>query len=88
MFHTNDPVRSRRVFSVITLTLTLFLGALPVFATEPEEADPDPDGLVVLVLADVADLDVNRLALGRYIVRIVDDEGKTQAVHEIVVRRK
>ncbi len=94
MFHTNDP--TCHVLAVITLILTFCLGALPAFAVEPEEADPDPDefvspsggGLNVLILDDLADLDVSRLAPGRYIVRIVDDEGKTQAVHEIVVRRR
>ncbi len=94
MFHTNDPTRSR-IFFALTLILTFCLAALPAFAIEPGEADPDPDefvppagGINVLILADIADLDVNRLAPGRYIVRIVDDEGATRAVHEIVVRRR
>ena len=91
MFRNNHPTRT--ALSFIALLLTLFLGASPALAVEPQEADPDPDespasgGMTVLIVDDLADLDVSRLAPGRYVVRVVDDEGVTRAVHEIVVRR-
>lgn len=89
MFSSNDSTRPRPVFFLITLILMFILGAaaMPAFAVDPEEADPDPEltSPQEIVLSDPADLDTSSLAPGRYIVRIVDAEGATVSVYEIVV---
>ena len=98
MFRSNNSTRSHHVLFLIALALTACLAAaMPAFAADPEEADPDPEQQSaqtsgsavtrVLTLDDPADLDPDRLAPGRYIVRIVDAEG-TKAVYEIEVKRR
>ncbi len=91
MFHTSHSSRKSPYFFLTALILSICLAiATPVFATDPEEADPDPDGFSagsqtrVIVLRDLSDLDPARLEPGRYIVRIIDADG-TQAVYEIVI---
>ncbi len=95
MIHRIHQTRTSHVLSLIALILTLCLAAIPAFAADPEEADPDPEQRVVpssgsvtreLILTDPAELDPRRLEPGRYRVRIVDAEG-TKAIYEIVVSR-
>ncbi len=94
MHHSIHQIRASHVLSLIALILTLSLAAIPAFAADPEEADPDPErqatqgssSVTELVLTDPAELDSRCLAPGRYLVRIVDAEG-TQAIYEIVVSR-
>lgn len=94
MIHNAHSPRSSRFPFLTAMILTVSLAvAMPAFGAEPEEADPDPftqtSGSAVtqeLVVADFAELDTDRLAPGRYVVRVVDAEG-TKAVFEIVVKR-
>ena len=44
MFHSTRPSRFHRVLILIALILATVLAATPAFATDPEQADPDPDG--------------------------------------------
>ncbi len=91
MFHGSHSPRTSHVLFLIALIFTTCLATAPVFAADPEEIDPDPgfadssDSVTrVLILSDPAELDTDRLAPGRYFVRIVDG-GRTTAIYEIVV---
>ncbi len=90
MFHTSHSSNSKHVLVLIALILTLCaIVATPAFAADPEEVDPDPEQpfTQVLTVSDLAELDTMNLAPGRYLVRVVDADGDTKAVHEIVVER-
>ncbi len=98
MTHSSRSTRTRPVLFVTALILSLILAAAPAFAADPEEADPDPgftgtsdpdavgpDPVTqVPVGTDPAELSIDLLALGRYVLRIVD-AWWTTAIYEIVV---
>ncbi len=92
MYHSNSSSRKNHAFFLIAVILTACLAAAPVFATDPEEVDPDPEGLTadpelttrIITLSDLSDLETARLEPGRYIVRIADSKG-ARTVYEIVI---
>lgn len=94
MLDNRHSPRKSHVLFLIALALTTCLAlAAPAFATEPEEADPDPGGLAagdptvrVLTLNDPTDLDPSRLEPGRYLIRVIDADG-SHTVFEVVVKR-
>lgn len=92
MIHSTHSSRKSRFLLSAVLLIVSLAAVMPAFAADPEEADPDPEltqpssSTVTeeIVVTDLAELYTERLAPGRYIVRLVDDEGR-ETTFEIVV---
>ena len=76
---------SHNTLSVLFVTLFLLVAGA-VFATELEEVDPDPGTTQLLYMSasEFVQLDPASLAPGRYLLRVVQEDG-SETVLELVV---
>ncbi|MEM7584189.1 MAG: hypothetical protein AAF560_12450 [Acidobacteriota bacterium] len=79
----------RSAFATLAICVVALLAQGPAFATDPLEADPDPDygsftTTITIFVASLDEVDIASLAPGRYLIVVVDPNGPDQTVEILV----